>query len=159
MLEFQIFISQIAGVKAMFIIVLLLLTLLYVFQYKKEFYKIIFVSTSAMFVTYTLKYILKVPRLENMIIFEDSYRFPSGHATMAAIVMSLIVYYSNRQVKNLFLKYFLYIIAIGWFVLVGISRMYLNAHLLIDIVAGGVIGILATVVVIQVFRHLHYYKK
>lgn len=112
-----------------------------------------------MFVTYTLKYILKVPRLENMIIFEDSYRFPSGHATMAAIVMSLIVYYSNRQVKNLFLKYFLYIIAIGWFVLVGISRMYLNAHLLIDIVAGGVIGILATVVVIQVFRHLHYYKK
>lgn len=158
MLEFQIFVSQIAGVKTMFFVFALLLVVLYVFKYKKDFYKIIFISTSAMFVTYTLKYILKVPRLETMMLFEDSYRFPSGHATMAAVVMSLVMYYSYKKVSSIFLRYFLYILAVSWFLLVSYSRIYLHAHLLIDVVVGGLIGVLATVVVMKVFKHFHYYR-
>jgi len=111
-----------------------------------------------MFVTFTLKYILKVPRPETIILFEDSYRFPSGHATMAAIVMSLIIYYSHKKVQNMYLRYFLYILGASWFVLVSYSRIYLHAHVLIDVFVGGLIGVLATVVVMKVFRHLRYYK-
>lgn len=158
MLEFQIFISQIAGVKAMFFTTVLLLIGLYVLKYKKDFYKIIFISTSAMFVTYTLKYVLKVPRLETIMLFEDSYRFPSGHATMAAVVMSLIIYYSHKKVRNMYLRYFLYAFGAIWFLLVSYSRIYLHAHILIDVVVGGLIGVVATVVVMRVFRHLHYYN-
>lgn len=158
MLDFQIFISQIAGVKVMFISTLLLLTFLFVFQYKKDFYKIIFISTSAMFVTYTLKYLLQVPRLETIFIPESDFRFPSGHATMAAIVMSLIIYYSHKKVRNLYVRYLLYALGVSWFVLVSYSRLYLHAHILIDVVVGGLIGVFATLVVMKVFRHLHYYS-
>jgi undecaprenyl-diphosphatase len=158
MLEFQIFVSQIAGVKVMFFAVLLLLVALYIFQCKKDFYKIIFVSTSAMFVTYTLKYILQVPRLETILVPENDFRFPSGHATMAAVVMSLIIYYSHKKVRNLYLRYFLYALGVSWFVLASYSRIYLHAHILIDVVVGGLIGVLATVVVMRVFRHLRYYR-
>lgn len=158
MLEFQIFVSKIADVEVMLFMVLLLLVTLYYFQYKKDFYKILCISASAMFVTFTLKYILKVPRPETIILFEDSYRFPSGHATMAAIVMSLIIYYSHKKVQNMYLRYFLYILGASWFVLVSYSRIYLHAHVLIDVFVGGLIGVLATVVVMKVFRHLRYYK-
>lgn len=158
MLEFQIFVSKIADVEVMLFIVFLLLITLYYFQYKKDFYKILCVSVSAMFVTFMLKHILKVPRPETMILFEDSYRFPSGHATMAAIVMSLIIYYSNKKVRNVYLRYFLYIFGVSWFVLVSYSRIYLQAHILIDVVVGGLIGVLATVLVMKVFRHLRYYR-
>jgi len=157
MLEFQIFVSKIADVEVMLFMVLLLLVTLYYFQYKKDFYKILCISASAMFVTFTLKYILKVPRPETIILFEDSYRFPSGHATMAAIVMSLIIYYSHKKVQNMYLRYFLYILGASWFVLVSYSRIYLHAHVLIDVFVGGLIGVLATVVVMKVFRHLRYY--
>lgn len=158
MLNFQIFVSQIAGVKAMFVAVLLLLVLLYLFQYKKDFYKIIFISTSAMFVTYTLKYILQVPRLETILIPESDFRFPSGHATMAAIVMSLIVYYAHKKVRNTYVRYFLYALGVSWFVLVSYSRLYLHAHILVDVVVGGFIGVFATIIVMRTFRHLHYYQ-
>jgi|GEM_PF-5798139 len=156
MLEFQIFVSKIADVEVMLFMVLLLLVTLYYFQYKKDFYKILCISASAMFVTFTLKHILKVPRPETIILFEDSYRFPSGHATM--IVMSLIIYYSHKKVQNMYLRYFLYILGASWFVLVSYSRIYLHAHVLIDVFVGGLIGVLATVVVMKVFRHLRYYK-
>lgn len=158
MFNFQIFISEIADVKIMLIVTAFLLAALYFFGYKKDFYKVFFVSTSAMFVTYTLKYLLQVPRPDTMLILEDGFRFPSGHATMAAVTMSLVVYYSYQRVKNIYLQYLLYILAIAWFVLVSYSRLYLGVHVLIDVVAGGIIGILVTVVVMRVFRHFHYYK-
>jgi undecaprenyl-diphosphatase len=159
MLNFQIFISEIADVKVMLVITLFLLTVLYFFQYKKDFYKIFFVSTSAMFITYTLKYLLQVPRPETMLILEDGYRFPSGHATMAAVTMSLVIYYSYYKVKNMYSKYSLYVTGVLWFVLVSYSRLYLGVHVLIDVIVGGIIGVLTTIIVMRIFRHLHYYKE
>lgn len=158
MLNFQIFISEIADVKIMLIVTAFLLAALYFFGYKKDFYKVFFVSTSAMFVTYTLKYLLQVPRPDTMLILEDGFRFPSGHATMAAVTMSLVVYYSYQRVKNRYLQYSLYTLAVAWFVLVSYSRLYLGVHILIDVVAGGTIGILVTVIVMRIFHHFHYYK-
>ncbi len=142
----------------MFSVLGILCVILYVLKYKKDFLKIIFASTSAMFVTYTLKYILKIPRPEHMLVIETDPRFPSGHATMAAVVMTLIISYSNKHIKNNYLKYFLWIVAVGWFMLVSYSRLYLHVHYPIDIIAGGLIGIVSTMVVSKIFNHLHYYS-
>jgi undecaprenyl-diphosphatase len=158
MLNFQILISQISGTVVMFSVLGILCVILYVLKYKKDFLKIIFASTSAMFVTYTLKYLLKIPRPEHMLVIETDPRFPSGHATMAAVVMTLIISYSNKHIKNNYLKYFLWILAIGWFMLVSYSRLYLHVHYPIDIIAGGLIGILSTMVVSKIFNHLRYYN-
>jgi undecaprenyl-diphosphatase len=93
-----------------------------------------------------------------MLVIETDPRFPSGHATMAAVVMTLIISYSNKHIKNNYLKYFLWILAIGWFMLVSYSRLYLHVHYPIDIIAGGLIGILSTMVVSKIFNHLRYYN-
>lgn len=157
MLAFQILVSQISGTTIMFSIIAVICVLLYVKNYKKDSLKIIFASTSAMFVTFTLKYLLKVPRPAHMLVVETDPRFPSGHATMASVVMALIIYYSYKYIKNRYLRYFLYVCAVSWFLLVSYSRLYLGVHYPIDVIAGGLIGILSTIIVIKIFKHLHYY--
>jgi undecaprenyl-diphosphatase len=159
MLQFQIFITNIAGPEIMFILLVLFSIFLYIKNYKKDFYKILFTSTTAMFGTLILKTLLKIPRPEHMLITETGYGFPSGHATMAGVIMSLGIYYSNTHIKNRYARYFLYIISICWYLIVSYSRLYLQVHHPIDVIAGGIIGILSTIVVFKIFKHLHYYKK
>jgi undecaprenyl-diphosphatase len=142
----------------MFILSVLLAVILFLKNYKKDFYKILFASSMAMFVTLMTKSVLKIPRPEHMLIIEDGYRFPSGHATMAGVVMSLGIYYAHTHIKNKYLRYVVYVCAVGWYVLVCYSRLYLQVHYLIDVIAGGIIGILSTIVVLRIFKHLHYYK-
>jgi undecaprenyl-diphosphatase len=142
----------------MFSIIAVICVLLYIKSYKKDSLKIIFASTSAMFLTLTLKYLLKVPRPAHMLVVETDPRFPSGHATMASVVMALIIYYAHKHIKNTYLKYSLYICAVAWFALVSYSRLYLGVHYPIDILAGGLIGIVSTVIVLKIFKHLHYYS-
>jgi undecaprenyl-diphosphatase len=157
-LNFQILISQISGTGVMFGIIVFICILVYIKNYKKDSLKIIFASTFAMFVTFTLKYLLNVPRPAHMLIVETDPRFPSGHATMASVVMALVIYYSNKHIKNSYLRYFLYICAVSWFLLVSYSRLYLRVHYPIDIIAGGLIGVVSTVIVMKIFKHLHYYN-
>lgn len=142
----------------MFCIIGILCILLYIKKYKKDSLKIIFASTSAMFVTFTLKYLLRVPRPVHMLVVETDPRFPSGHATMASVVMSLSIYYAHKYVKNRNIRYFLYICAVLWFILVSYSRLYLGVHYPVDILVGGLIGIISTAIVIKIFKHLHYYS-
>lgn len=157
MLNFQILISQISGAAVMFAGIVLLSVILYIKSYEKDAIKIMFTSTSALFVTFTLKYLVKVPRPAHMLVVETDPRFPSGHATIASVVMALIIYYSHRHVKNIYVRYFLYVCAVSWFALVSYSRLYLGAHYPIDIIVGGLIGVVSTIVVMKVFKYLHYY--
>lgn len=159
MLSFQIFISNIAGMWIMFVLSLLVALALYKKHDTKDFYTIFFSSTTAMFTTFALKLLFKVPRPTDMIVIEHDYRFPSGHATMAAVVMSLIIHYTHLHVKNKTLRYALYALAIGWYMLVSYSRLYLQVHYPIDVIVGGLIGTVATLFVVTIFHHLHYYKK
>ncbi len=159
MFTFQIFISQISGPIPMCIALCSVAIALYIFHDSKEFYKVFFTTVLAMCITYTLKYLLQVPRPLNMLVTEHDYRFPSGHATMAAVVMSLSIHYVHLHIKNKILKRTLHTLATGWFVLVSYSRIYLHAHYSIDIMAGGLIGIFSTILILKIFKHLHYYKK
>lgn len=59
------------------------------------------------------------------------YGFPSGHATLAATCVAVLYY----QVAPKYRKYLLLIVF-----MVGISRMYLGAHLPLDIVGGWALG-------------------
>ena len=142
----------------MFTIFLLVAVILYMKNYKKDFYKIFFASSTAMFVALLAKYTFKIPRPPHMLIAETGYGFPSGHATMAAVVMSLGIYYTHTHVHNKRVRYALYLLSIGWYVIVSYSRLYLQVHYLIDVIAGGMMGVIATVAVINIFKHFHYYK-
>jgi membrane-associated phospholipid phosphatase len=158
MLLFQTVVSQIAGPFIMFSALLTVSVLLYKKNDTKEFYKVFFTSTLAMCISYTLKYLFKIPRPDTMLIPEGDYRFPSGHATMAAVVMALGMHYAHTHIKNKSLRYTLYTIAFLWYALVSYSRLYLQVHLLIDVFVGGAIGVFSTVLILKLFKHLRYYK-
>ena len=159
MFNFQLLITQISGPEIMFALSLIIAGVLYLKNYRKDFYKVFFSSTIAMCATLLTKYLFKMPRPVHMLIAETGYGFPSGHATMAAVAMSLGIYYSHKHVKNKTARYFLYALSIGWYILVSYSRLYLQVHYLIDVIAGGVVGVLSTVVVLKIFKHFHYYNK
>ena len=152
MLQLQIFITNIAGPEIMFFLLVLFSIFLYVKNYKKDFYKILFSSIIAVFVTLILKTLLKIPRPEHMLIVETGYGFPSWHATMAGVIMSLGIYYSYTHIKNRYVKYVLYMISICWYLIVSYSRLYLQVHYPIDVIAGGIIGIISTIVVFKIFK-------
>lgn len=158
MFTFQVLISKIAGPEVMLVFAIVFAIFLYKKNDTKDFYILLFTSTTAMFFTYTIKHWLKIPRPAGMLILEDGYRFPSGHATMAAVVMSLGIYYTHRYIHDKYTRYFLYLSAATWYVLVSYSRIYLKVHLPIDVLAGGIIGAVSTIVVVKIFKHLHYYK-
>jgi undecaprenyl-diphosphatase len=158
MLSFQILISQVAGPVVMLFILLGVAVILYKIHDAIEFYKIFFTSTLAMCISYTLKYLFKIPRPEMMLVPEGDYRFPSAHATMAAVVMALGMHYAHTHIKNKHLRYTLYTVAFFWYVLVSYSRLYLHVHYPIDVIVGGAIGVFSTALVLKIFKHLRYYK-
>ncbi len=159
MLNIQILISEISDTKIMFTFLILISLFLFYKKQNKNFLIVFFSTCTAMFATYSLKHILKIPRPENMLVFADGYRFPSGHATISAVICGLVIYFSSKHVKDKIHKYILYFIAILWCVLVSYSRLYLGVHMFIDVFTGALIGTLSVFGVIKIFHHLHYYKK
>lgn len=80
-----------------------------------------------------VKVVIQRGRPPDSIIHASGYSFPSGHATMIALLFLLVC--------HLFRKRALYIISIFIVLLVGISRIYLNVHWLSDVIAGYALAI------------------
>ncbi len=157
MFTLQLYISHIGGVISTASILAALCLFLYVQGYRKQIDTIVFSACLAMSVTYTLKYMLGVPRPLEALVLETDGRFPSGHATVAAVVMGLGVYYGSK-IHRVGLRRVVYALSILWFFLIAYSRVYLGVHVLLDVVAGGLIGVVAVWVSVQVFKHLRYYR-
>ena len=153
MLSFQIFISQLAGQTVMVITLLLIACVLLIKGYKQDFYIIGATTLLAMFTSSLLKLTLHIPRPEHMLIEEDGYRFPSGHATMASVVMCLGMYYAHEHIKNVYLRNITCISLVAWYILVSYSRLYLHVHYPIDVIVGGLIGIITAILVIRQSKH------
>jgi phosphatidylglycerophosphatase B/undecaprenyl-diphosphatase len=158
MFLFQVFISNIAGPAVMSIFIVSFCVYLYTTGRQKDCDRILFSTCIAMALTYTIKLMTHIPRPLDALVIENDYRFPSGHSTMAAVVSCLVIYYTGVYVKHARLRKLLYVLAVCWFLLIGYSRLYLGAHIPIDVLVGGIIGTLVTMGVIHMFRHLHYYK-
>jgi undecaprenyl-diphosphatase len=158
MLAYQLFISHIASTIVMIAVTGFLCLWLYAKKYRKEFDVIFFSTAVSLFVTHSLKYWLQVPRPVTALVVERDSRFPSGHATMAAVVMALSVYYASMYIRNTCLRWICYILAVWFFFSVSYSRLYLGVHVLVDVIAGGLIGVFSVLFVAMSFKHLRYYK-
>lgn len=82
---------------------------------------------------YTLKIIIGRERPLHGVIHVSGYSFPSGHATMVALLFLLVsLICRNKSV---------HIISAILILLVGFSRIYLNVHWMSDVLAGYVLAI------------------
>lgn len=155
MLNFQLFISTISDTAVILPTLILLGCILFHFNQKKHFYEIVFSSMIATCITFFLKYYFNIPRPVDMLVTETSPRFPSGHATIAGVVATLICYFTYAKIKNKYLRLIIYLLSFSWILLVSYSRIYLHAHYLIDVAVGSLIGIITTAIVLKIFKHLH----
>lgn len=136
----SIFISEISNPKPMFFLILTGSIFLYTTNNKNFSFLFTLSSLSAMSITTSLKLLLKIPRPENAILLMQDYRFPSGHATMSAVISAFFIYIIFKSKINIYLKIFFYFLAFSWFLLVSYARLYLGVHYLIDVLVGGIIG-------------------
>jgi membrane-associated phospholipid phosphatase len=73
--------------------------------------------------------------------------FPSGHALYAASLFGGLAVLLTARMENRLLQFLVWLIAVAFILLVGISRVYLGVHYPSDVLAGYAIGIIWVTVV------------
>lgn len=81
---------------------------------------------------------------------EDSFSFPSGHATTAVFIFGFIAYQTIQHFKSKKLRCFIVLLTVIFIILIDLSRMYLGVHFLSDVIAGNIIGLLGLFLIIGI---------
>jgi len=107
-----------------------------------------------------IKYIVKVPRPETMLVLENGYSFPSAHTTLvfafcSAVIFMLFKYFKDHN--RTYLSYLHAILFISIAVLVGFTRLTLQVHRPIDVIAGFVLGLASTYASIKIYYTITRY--
>lgn len=104
--------------------------------------------------SYALKLVIARPRPEiiDPLVYTSSPSFPSGHASMAAVVyltigIILSTYQAERHLKIFFLSLVLFLT-----ISIGLSRIYLGVHYPTDVAAGITFGLGWALLVWSAFR-------
>ena len=95
--------------------------------------------------------------LEDFLITESGYSFPSGHSMVSMAYYGLIIYFIYKKIKAKRVRNVLMIL-IGLLILaIGFSRIYLGVHFASDVIGGFLISIIYLVCAIKLLN-LKYYK-
>lgn len=92
-------------------------------------------------VTYLLKRFIAVARPLNILLPQSSYSFPSGHTTTAVVFFGLIAFYLVKRSKSRLQKLSSIIFPTLLILIIGFSRMYINAHWFSDVLGGFCVGL------------------
>lgn len=158
--EIMKFITNLASTKITLIIGLIFL----VITINKKNYGsdilLIIISQSAL--NTFIKSIFKRPRLtESILVYEKSYSFPSGHTMTAVVMYGFIIYLAFKYIKNRNIRLFIVSILNIIIILVGVSRLYLGAHYLTDVLASLFLGIsflFVTIVASEIIKSKSIFK-
>ncbi|MHA3053989.1 phosphatase PAP2 family protein [Acinetobacter sp. ANC 4633] len=118
---------------------------------------IILAVSGSSIIGWTLKWYFDRPRPASIYHMVNSYgaSFPSGHSVSAATLacLAMMIYRQHQHFRSIAL------IACLWFILMGISRIYLGVHYPTDVLAGWGIGFLWAALIWLGFIRIHMSKK
>lgn len=111
--------------------------------------RVLAVTLGALAITVLLKYGFALARPPSglMLVPEDGFGFPSGHATGSAAVYTALGTLSHWRTRVTRRR-----LASGLIVLVALTRMLLGVHYLADVAVGIVIGVLFAILVVRASR-------
>lgn len=90
---------------------------------------------------YLIKIFINRPRpFGAFALGETSGSFPSGHATASIFIYGFIIYYFSKNYLTGSKKKIVNALLVLLIVLIGFSRLYLNAHFFWDVVGGYLLG-------------------
>lgn len=101
-------------------------------------------------VTRVLKDVFQRPRPSYALVPATDFGFPSGHATLAAALGVLAVWFGHRHLKRGRSVALLVTLAAGWAAFMALSRLVLGVHSPSDVVAGIGVGVCVSSLVIAV---------
>jgi undecaprenyl-diphosphatase len=84
--------------------------------------------------------------------YETSLSFPSGHALNNTVVACLVAYLLLLHLSSLLWRIVSIALAVVWFVTIGLTRVFLGYHWLTDVMAGWLLGLAWTAMVITSHR-------
>lgn len=152
--DVMIFITNIASPLSLFLLSVFLLVVLIV---KKKWYHMILLATGmtgGLLLEVIIKFLMHRERPVSALIEVSGYSFPSGHATMATIFFVLLLYAFKDDIKHKLLRLLFVFGTILTFILVGLSRVYLNVHWFSDVLAGFALGIFWLTLLVLVFKFI-----
>jgi undecaprenyl-diphosphatase len=76
------------------------------------------------------------PPVENALIAEHGFAFPSGHSYFAVVFYGLMTYFWVRHFHQKWAKIGMFVLGTGFILLLAGSRIYLGVHWTTDVVAG-----------------------
>lgn len=137
------------------IFIIFILTILFIILKKKVYIVPLYVSSIGGIIFSGIgKMIIKRIRPEGFIpvYIEDSFSFPSSHATIAVAVFGVLAYFFIVNAKNLKTKINIAFGCLIFIALIGLSRLYLGVHYLSDILGGYLLGLLWLIIAIFIFE-------
>lgn len=149
-------ITNLGGIVGLFFIALI--TVIVLFILKKRKYGIavamnLFISTTTYII---IKNIIQRARpiIDERLIEETGYSFPSGHTTNNVAFYGLLIYLVCKTIKIKWLRNVLYLIFSLIIVTIAFSRIYLRVHYPSDVLAGFGLGFICVTIFINI-----YFKK
>lgn len=155
------FFLTITGLGNIFVLLALSIILLLLLISRRRFYESFVLLSSILAGSLSVmifKEFTKVPRLENSLIEELSFSFPSGHTAMTTIFFLTLGYLLRDRIKNLTTRLVFEVVCVCIIVLVGFSRIYLGVHRPTEVVAGFLLGTFCVSLSI-VLGHIFVMKK
>lgn len=155
-------ITNLGGTVSLFFIVILLVTIMLIL--KKRKYAIgITLNLLISSITYViLKNIFQRPRppIEERLIEETGYSFPSGHSTNNMAFYAFAIYLIYNNVKNKKIRNILCIVLGIMPLLIGFSRIYLRVHYPSDVIAGLLLGIVLVIIFIKlIYKRIKVFEE
>lgn len=99
-------------------------------------FRVLFASGIGALVITGLKLFFSRERPLEQVIPATGYSFPSGHAFASTVFYGMMIYLTWRLTERGWLRALALVVFTALFVVVGLSRVYLNVHYLSDVMAG-----------------------
>ena len=135
------------------VLIILSLILMFLLKNKKDGLAILINLITSFLLNLLMKIIFlrERPGVNNWLVEEIGYSFPSGHATVSMAFYGFLIYLAYIKIKNRQTKYWIISILSIVILFIGVSRVYLGVHYLSDILGGFLFSIFYLVIFITIY--------
>ncbi len=136
--------------------VLAYVILLFLFILISKNVKLFFLLTLNVTFVFLLNFILKIiymrERPESALINEIGSSLPSSHSMCSIAFYGLVIYFIQKYIKNVKIRYIFITFFAILILLIGFSRIYLNVHYMSDVIIGYLFGLLFVLIFIRIIN-------
>ena len=141
--EITLFMRIITGFGSFIFITAIFIVLLLLYKNRKTIYYVLINTITIFLINDFIKHIVGRSRPSGInLVNESSYSFPSSHSMSSVVFYGLLIYLIHKNVNDKRIKWILIFILSIITSLICISRVYLGAHYLSDVIGGIALAII-----------------